>query len=74
MEKKYRIEIKKIEAYEDVASDWKKTADTGNPKDGGSVYEYVKYPVMRNRESTELLMELDELDLKKVVSALILNQ
>lgn len=74
MEKKYRIEIKKIEEYQDVEQDWKKTADTGNPQDGGSVYDYVKHDVTRKRESTELLMELDELDLKKVVSALILNQ
>lgn len=74
MDKKFRIEIKKFEEYETVGQDYRKTSDTGNPNDGGPVYEYIKFDTTRTRETEVLVMELDELDLKKVVAALILNQ
>lgn len=44
----YKITIEKIERKEGFDSEYEKLADTGNERDKGAVYGYVKRPVIKN--------------------------
>jgi hypothetical protein len=73
MAKKYSIKIKLIQDVVITEKPYQVIADTGNEKDNGKVYAYVPREVTRKEESEIFSMELDDLDLKKVVTALIIQ-
>lgn len=67
----YSIKITKTEKVPYKAQEYQKIADSGNEKDGKAVYAYVPLETIRDKVTDVLVMEMEELDVKKVVNALI---
>lgn len=66
---KYLITIKEKTIEEFTESTYEKVADTGNEKDGRSIYDYVKHPSTRTIEREVFSQEIDDLDLVEVIKA-----
>lgn len=66
----YRITIERVTREPKVQRTWQKVADSGNPKDGGVVYDYAEYPGEEINRVEVLKQELEEVDLKVVIRAL----
>ena len=66
----YRICIERIETETYTRMEWLVVADTGNPRDGGRLWEYV--PTEAQRETTTKVYEqrVQNLDLARVIVAI----
>jgi hypothetical protein len=67
----FEVTIKRIEAVEERGREWKQVADSGNPRDGGPVYEYVYAPGVRQQDRVILRQEVEQLDVNAVVLAVL---
>ena len=65
----YKVTIEKIESLPTTQRDWKVIADTGNPKDGGRVYDYVTYPSTETKTTRLLEQQVEQLDVLAVIMA-----
>jgi len=69
MTTQYKITIEVL--HHDIQDwpDWKKVADSGNPKDGGAIYDHV--PAQRWHTNTETVYEqvVEELNIWGVIEA-----
>lgn len=65
----YKITIVKVERVEETDRSYEKTSDKGNKDDGGAVYQYVEYPVMKTVETKVFEQTSDEINLKDVIFA-----
>jgi hypothetical protein len=65
----YKITIQKIEKVHSTETSYEKIADSGNERDGGSVYGYVEYPSEKNAETSVFNQTVDDLDLQAVIKA-----
>ena len=66
----YRIQVSENTQVEFVEVEWKRVADTGNPRDNNAVYEFVQKPVVL-KDSTRQIYEqtVEKLDLPAVIGA-----
>jgi hypothetical protein len=65
----YRITIEKIETVPYDFREWQKIADSGNPKDGGPVYDYAGYPSTRQNTQKVYEQTVESMDLPGVIFA-----
>jgi len=69
MTTKYQVTITKIEEGEGFSSTYERIADTGNERDGGPVYAYVKKPVISTNKNVVFEQTLEDLDVTAVIRA-----
>lgn len=65
----YRIEITHVTKEEVSGKEYHRVADTGNPRDGGPVYDYVPCDKVAEHRRTVLLQEVASLDIAAVIRA-----
>lgn len=69
MTTKYQVTITKIEEGEGFSSTYERIADTGNERDGGPVYAYVKKPTINTDKKVVFEQTLEDLDVTAVIRA-----
>ncbi len=67
---KFKIRIEKLESVERKTTEYQKIADTGNEKDGKSIYAYVPAIKEMEQETRILECEVESLDIQKVITAI----
>ena len=70
MKSRFTVKIVETEYVTHLVSEYQRTADSGNPRDGGPVYEYVTLEKSNPYERVRLLQEVDKIDLPAVIKAL----
>lgn len=66
----YKIIITKFEEVNRTRNEYVKVADSGNERDGGSVYDYVPNTTVEKREITILEQSIENLDMPAVIKAI----
>lgn len=69
MTTKYQVTITKIEEGEGFTSSYERVADTGNERDGGPVYAYVKKPTINTTKEVIFEQTLEDLYVTAVIRA-----
>lgn len=67
---KFKITIRKIEEGIRKGTEYQKISDTGNEKDGKSVYGYVPAEVPFRNESEIFECEVEKLEITQVITAI----
>lgn len=67
--KRYKITIEETQMVDESTTEYQKTADTGNPRDGGALYEYVPVKRLRSRETKIFEQTVEDLDIQGVIRA-----
>lgn len=67
---KYKIRIDKIVTEERTVTEYQKVADTGNDRDGKSIYDYV--PVVKSIINEEKVLEciVDDMNINAVIKSI----
>lgn len=63
------VRIQRIDTFDRMGQEYQRVADTGNPRDGGIVYEYVNVVKRLNDNRDIYEQEVDSLDLPAVIRA-----
>ena len=65
----FKITIEETSSKTEPREEYVKTSNTGNPKDGGPIYEWQKGDHIVERNHTVYEQRVDELDIWNVIEA-----
>lgn len=65
----YKIEVTEIVEEHEERREYQKVADSGNPRDGGAVYDYVPLVRFVTKEREILKLQVQKIELGAVIDA-----
>lgn len=66
----FRVEIVEVTERQTTRHNYQKVADSGNPRDGGAIYEHIPLAGVENVERKVLTQEVETIDLPSVIRAI----
>lgn len=69
MNERYVLSITRYSYEKIIKKEWERIADTGNEKDGKSVYGYVDREETKNVEDNVCRQEIDKANIRAIIAA-----